>query len=235
MKAYRSVFSMLPLAAALVLVATPDWSQAATAVQAESSAPSATINAKDKAFIKFSDAGNTAIQDIRAARFAIFNGQTSAASALIEGAIVATTKAKSDAPEFARTTSKSVDGKEVSSSSAEREAMSVPVDGQLLVSDDFVMTPEKKAHIDKANTHLKNGERSKAIEELKLADIDVGYSVVWMPMTSALKHLDQAMKFDKDGKYYEANLALKAIEDSLVVDTVNSNEVPQAQVQPAAK
>ncbi|MFY9828722.1 MAG: YfdX family protein [Rhodoplanes sp.] len=38
------------------------------------------------------------------------------------------------------------------------------------------------------------------------------------------KHLDQATQFMDGHKYYEANLALKAIGDSITVDSVLINE-----------
>jgi hypothetical protein len=36
----------------------------------------------------------------------------------------------------------------------------VPVDGQFALADDFVMTPEKKAHIDKADESFKKGDHA---------------------------------------------------------------------------
>ncbi|HET9032284.1 MAG TPA: YfdX family protein, partial [Dokdonella sp.] len=99
--------------------------------------------------------------------------------------------------------------------------------GQLMLADDFVMTPEKRAHIDKANAQLKSGDHDKAIDELKLAAIDVNYTRVWMPMEQSEKHLDKAIKLAKSGKYYEANLALKAIQDNLTVDSVSLDELPK--------
>lgn len=69
----------------------------------------------------------------------------------------------------------------------------VSVDGQITLADDFVMTPEKQAHVAKANEHLKNGDQTKALEELRLGEIDVNYTRIWMPLASTEKHLDQAV------------------------------------------
>jgi hypothetical protein len=52
----------------------------------------------------------------------------------------------------------------------------------------------------------------------------VMYTRAWMPLAAATKHLDQATLFMDDHKYYEANLALKAIGDSITVDSVAINE-----------
>jgi hypothetical protein len=100
----------------------------------------------------------------------------------------------------------------------------VPVDGELVLAEDFVPTPEKRARIDKANEHFRNGKAKEALEELRLGDIGVLYSRAWMPLASASKRLEQATKLMDDHKYYEANLALKAIGDSITTDSVILNE-----------
>ena len=48
-----------------------------------------------------------------------------------------------------------------------------------------------------------------------------------MPLASTAKHLDQAIKLMNDHKYYEANLALKAVSDSITTDSVTLTEVPK--------
>ena len=176
--------------------------------------------------MKLFESGNLALQDIRAARFAIFDGHTEAATKLMSNAKTEIGKAESEAPQFATTTSTVVEGKTVSSNWTTRDAVNVPVDGQLMVADDFVLSPEKKVHIDKADQHMKNDEKAQAIEELRLADIDVNYTRVWMPMASSERHLKKAIELASDGKYDEANLALKSITDNLFVSSVHVNGLP---------
>lgn len=124
-------------------------------------------------------------------------------------------------------TTESVEGKNIGATSETEKAQMVPVDGQVVLADDFVATPEKQARINKANEHFKNGKKKEALEELRLGEIEVNYSRVWMPLASASKHIEQATKLMNDHKYYEANLALKAISDSLIVDSVNLTELPK--------
>ena len=57
----------------------------------------------------------------------------------------------------------------------------------------------------------------------------MNYSRVLSPLASTSKHIEQAMKLIDDHKCYEANLALKAISDSLRVDLVNLTELPKKQ------
>jgi len=177
----------------------------------------------------FSQAGNAAIQAIRGARVAIFNGDPNTAKQLLDKAKTSVETAAKDAPMFNTRTTMSVQGKVVGSADQESTAGLVPVDGQVVQVDDFVLTPEKKAHIDKANEHFKKGESKQALDELRLADIDVNYSRSWMPIAAAQKHLDDAIKLLNEDKYYEANLALKAIEDSVTTDSVTLAEAPKKQ------
>lgn len=57
----------------------------------------------------------------------------------------------------------------------------------------------------------------------------MNYSRVLSPLASTSKHIEQAIKLIDDHKCYEANLALKAISDSLRVDLVNLTELPKKQ------
>jgi len=82
----------------------------------------------------------------------------------------------------------------------------------------------KSARIDKANEHFKNGKAKEALEELRLGDISVLYTRAWMPIAAANKQIEHATKLMNDHKYYEANLALKAIGDTITVDSVAINE-----------
>ena len=58
------------------------------------------------------------------------------------------------------------------------------------------------------------------MDTLRQGQISVNYISEWMPLASTGKNLDQAIKLEQAGKHYQANLALKAIEDSLVVESV---------------
>lgn len=185
-----------------------------------------------EAIMKFSQDGNDAMREIAAARVAVFNANPKGAMDMLNKAKASLAKAEAEAPTFAIKTTVSVEGKKVGTTSDNETAKSVPVDGQLVLSDDFVPTPEKLAHINKANEHFKKGEKKEAMDELRLGEIDVMYNRAWLPLASTAKHLDQARKLMDEHKYYEANLALKAIGDSMTVDSVSLTEAPK---QAAAK
>jgi len=168
---------------------------------------------KAKDIGEFSQAGHSAMMNIGDARLAIFDGDPKVAMKLMESAKRLLARADKDAPSMGNPP-------------ANGTITSVPVDGQLALSDDFVMSPEKKAHIDKANESFKKGDHATGLEELRLGAIDVNYTRWWLPIAPTEAHLDQAIKLAGENKYYEANLALKAIEDSVTMDSISFSDLP---------
>ena len=225
-----TAFAAVLASSLLALPASAESTKSAPTPTATTSAPVATGDAKSDAssdalsIMRYSQDGSRAIRQIGLARVAIFNGDPKLASDLIAKAKASVAKAEQEAPTFAVKVSTELNGKVVGTESETGKAQMVPVDGDLVLAEDFVPTPEKRARIDKANEHFKNGRAKEALEELRLGDIAVMYNRAWMPLASATKHLDQATKFMDDHKYYEANLALKAIGDSVTLDSVVINE-----------
>jgi len=222
----KLVVPAVVLALASPLIYYSVGTQAAEKADKASSTAAAKLAPADQALLKFSEAGNSAMREIRSARFAMFNGEPKVAMKEMEAAQSLLKQAEKEAPTFDVKTTMLVDGKVVGKTEQKQEAMKIPFDGQLLLADNFVVTPEKKAHIDKANEHFKKGDHSKALEELRLGEIDINYSRAWMPITLTKAHLATAIKLAGDSKYYEANLALKAIDDSVTVDSVTLRDMP---------
>ena len=170
--------------------------------------------------LKLSNEGYQAMRGIRAARIAIFNGQPELATTMLDEASEALTLARKDAPDYAVKSQVSIGGKVIEREDESGRLDLVPVDAQVAIADTFVSTPEKQEHIAKANEHFTSGEHEKAIEELKLGEIDISYMRILMPLTSTLDHVDNALAMVRDGKYYEANLVLKAAEAGYQYDTI---------------
>jgi hypothetical protein len=170
---------------------------------------------------KVSNEGRLAIAEVRWARVAIFEGQPEQGEKLVEKAKKNLMVAEKQVPKLAV---------------AKKTIKFIPIDAALVLSEDYVATPEKQAKIKEANEHLRKGESAKAIESLRQADIAVSVSRVLMPVKSTLSHVDQAVSLMKDHKYYEANLALKGATDGLIVDTVMLYEpIKPAKKKPAKK
>lgn len=203
----------------------PAVSAASATAAADKTAPK-NADASGAALMKFSQDGNDAVREITAARVAIFDANTKGAADLLNKAKASMAKAEADAPSFDVKTTVSVGGKNLGTTSDNEKAQLVPVDGQLVLADDFVSTPEKAAHINKANEHLRNGKKEEALKELRLGEVAVMYNRAWLPIAATVKHLDQAKKLMDEHKYYEANLALKAIGDGMTFDSVTLTEAP---------
>lgn len=165
-------------------------------------------NANDKAFIRLSEDGSKAARTISLARVAIFDGQPQEAKKLIDQAKTALSAATRDAGKLA-----------IKSSQHDNLGPMIPIDARLAMADAYVLTPEKKAEVGKVNEHLKKGETRKAVEMLRPLDVQLTLSALFMPLDPTTKAVDQAGTLLADGKYYEANLALKTAEDSWVMDS----------------
>ncbi len=218
----RALIAALAVAPLLAAPAIVYAKETPTAAQPGKSASKS--DADYARMMKLSDDGFNAVRGIRSARIAIFNGDPQVAEKSVSSASEAMTKAKKDAANFYGRTNTSNDGQ-----------YWIPVDATLDVADNFVDTPEKQQHVKKANEHFKSGNKNKAVEELKLAEIDVNFTRLLMPLTTTQDHIQAAKQMLDQKKYYEANLALKAAEDGLVVDTVALTDIPKPQQNGQAK
>ena len=215
-------FNTVSAAAIAMAMTTTLFTYSASAATTTAPAPAqANAGAAEQDMMKYSESGFATMRDIHNARLAIFNGETADAKKSLEDAKSKIAAAEAEAPTFVTTTTMTADGKPVEAGAGKVKDKVVPFDGQLVLGENFLMTPEKKAHIDKANEHLKKGEHAQAIEELRKGDIDITFTRELMPIAKAATSVDAAIKLADDGKYYEANLALKAVEDSVTADTVD--------------
>lgn len=167
---------------------------------------------------KVSSEANTAIRDLRWARVALFDGQPEAAKTYLGGVKKNLETAKKHGPEMVT-----------------EKSDYVPIDAWLVLSENFVATPEKNAKIKEANKNLKNGDKGKAVEVLRTADIDVSVSRMLMPLDATMKHVDTAIQLMSEHKYYEANLALKGAEDGVVDSIMLAEPVTPASTDKAVE
>ncbi len=83
----------------------------------------------------------------------------------------------------------------------------LPVDAQLVLADDFVArNKDQSKAVDEANQHLQKGDRQGAVDRLKLAGVDVDFTMAVVPLVKTSEGVDQAAKLIADGKYYQANV-----------------------------
>lgn len=183
---------------------------------AENTAKS-TEKAEDKAMIKTMDEAFKMMREVRAARLAIFNGATGDAIRLVKEAQADMRAVQSGAQTHSLSTHKT-------SSSGDSY---VPFDSSIGLVEGFKATPEKQAALSKANSHLAKGEQKKAITVLKETNVDVTFSAALIPVKASASHLNDAADLLGQNKFYEANLALKALEDSVIIDSYGVDEIPE--------
>ncbi len=186
----------------------------------------------DQDAARLSKDGYAAIRDISQARLAIFNGQPGQAKTFTNEAQTAFEKAQRDDRVFTKAESdlRAPAGKTQPGSGTGASTTPIawiPVDGSLTLSEDYVDTPEKAAGVAKANKQFKEGDRKHAVETLKMVNIDVGFVSEVAPVDKTMAGIKKADQLIGEGKYYEANQALKGVEDGYRFDVTDVDAGPE--------
>lgn len=172
---YKKIVPAIALAALVSAGGFATHIALADAVKPADHAVSATKPAAipSKAIPQMSQLGYDTMRAARGARVAIFNGNTDMAAKLVGVAMADLKAAEKDAgvvgPDGVFTVKAPTD---IGSNNPADDRF-IPVDGQILLADNFVVTPKKSAAVKKANEHLAKGEHQKAAAVLKLASVDV--------------------------------------------------------------
>ncbi|WP_447718502.1 YfdX family protein [Methylobacterium sp. A49B] len=232
------------MAAALVLTTILGGTAFAAeqAAQQNSMPISASQKAVDADVGKLSKDGAQGFRDLQLTRIAIFEADPAQAKDMIGKAQAAFAKAKTDDAVFNRAeadlkTPADMTGKaKATATAAKADAKPaskdpvawVPVDAQLTLGDDFVATPAKASAVTEANKNLAQGDQKGALEKLKLAHVDVNFTMAVLPLNKTMADVDQAATLIGQGKYYEANAILKTAQDAMRFDVIDAVAVPQA-------
>lgn len=188
----------------------------------------------DRDFGKLSADGVSALRDVRLVRLDIFDGRIDSAKTDLAKAIASLSKAQSDETVFTKAESELKPPSNMptkpQTASSSSPVQWVPVDGAMTLGEDDVATPEKTASVAKANGKLAQGDKKGAMDDLKLAGVDVVFIVELAPLKATVSGVQHASDLLNAGKYYEANQSLKSVEDGLRFD----NEVLIATPQKAS-
>lgn len=209
-----SSLAVVPSFAADTSASAPKTGAQAGMTSTQPGMTAAQTSMMDKRLMVSND-GFKAERELGSARIAIFQGNTDAAKTLVKDAQADLKTVAQQAPKDFPNGAPTADGK------GSGNADIIPIDGQMVVADNMVLTPDKIAKVKEANEHLKNGDTDKAMDTLKQGAIDVAFTRVLMPIKETDVHVDAAATLLDQGKYYEANLALKAAQDLLQTDTVS--------------
>jgi hypothetical protein len=198
---------------------------------------SANQKAVDADVGKLSKDGAQGFRDLQLTRIAIFEADPAQAKDMIGKAQAAFAKAKTDDAVFTKAeadlktptdaSSKATAGKADAKPASKEQVAWVPVDAQLTLGDDFVATPAKASAVTEANKNLAQGDQKGALEKLKLAHVDVNFTMAVLPLDKTMSDVDQAASLIGQGKYYEANAILKTAQDAMRFDVIEAIAMPQ--------
>ena len=169
----------------------------------------------DQDIIKVSEDAQMTMRNVGGARLAIFNGSPDKAQIYADAAVTRAAATLKEADKYAVDTKASKkDGQKY-----------VPFDSGLTVAETLEPGKEKPEHNTMANRHTHKGVTKKDIEALKVEGVDVAVTADLLPIQTAKTQIEEAAKLIGEGKYYEANLALKAVEDSVIVEILNTDSM----------
>ncbi|GGB08362.1 hypothetical protein GCM10011491_40480 [Brucella endophytica] len=168
-----------------------------------------------------SDEGYAAVRGIALARLAIFQGTPDRAKTIL-------TAVKENIDKAQAGTSDLVQKLKQANSPAEEIAAvqsgQVPIDFSVGINDDYNVTPEKAKHVENANKHLGSGKTQEAIQELKLANVNVFITETDAKLPALAKVVETAMNDLEKKNYYEANLSLMKADDAITVRSITEKE-----------
>lgn len=168
-------------------------------------------------FLKTADEALEAMSEIQSARLALFNNDIALASESVRAAQVTLTKSESDLAGLLMRDFTAVD----------TENNYLPFDMSMSLTEGFKATKENKLALQKAYGLIESAEPDEAIEVLKVAEIEVQVSAAMLPYEATIAALEDALGNIEDGDYFDANINLKSIVDSVVVNTFSIDAVPQ--------
>lgn len=199
---------------------------------------------QDQEWVKVSEDTMLSMRDINDARLALFNGQPEKARTEVDAALARINAAVNEAEAYA------VDVK-----TADRDDWYVPFDTQVTMLDAYTPTGNgsnmnqgmghmhdgtANAHdgmgrMHGANTNMNDGmanmhgkedKQDTADDMFSLNEVDVAVSAGLVPVKFAQQRIIEAANLINIGDYYAANMALKAVDDAVIVHTVAIDETP---------
>jgi hypothetical protein len=173
--------------------------------------------------------GANGFHDITLTRAAIFEGRTSDAKKYAGEANAAFDKAATDDTAFTKAEADmkapklnmgepgKVNTATASDSGSSDQAKTpiewLPVDGSIMIDEDYTADQTKSAAVADANKSLKKGDRKAAMDKLKLADMSIDVTLGVVPLRPTMASVQKAVGLIDDGKYYEASQVLKQAQD----------------------
>lgn len=171
----------------------------------------------DKDLLKVSDDAQLGVHDLHSARLAIFNGEPGRARTYVDAAVTRIDAAVKDADQYA-----------LDIKAPKIEDQYVPFDSNAAVIDTLVAKQGGSEEANEAKEEPHEAEHKTTLEQLRLGEVDLIVSARLVPVKFAQAQVKQAADLIGEGKYYEANLALKAVDDALIMQSFAVDATPKA-------
>ncbi|QDD88470.1 YfdX family protein [Pseudomonas oryzihabitans] len=176
-----------------------------------------------------SQQGQKAFMDVVAARQDLFNGQTDQAKQQLNAAESALHLAQTDNTAYMKAAKdlRGQNGQAVKVAEQDAKATAwLPIWSGMALRDDYVATPVKNQAVAQASDKIQQGDTKGAAEILKVAGVDVDYSTAVLPAEQTADLVHQANQLMAHDQFYQANLVLKKVENSLRYDNANVDVTP---------
>jgi hypothetical protein len=188
-------------------------------------APNETAPAKMavEAFGRLSKDGVSAFSDVHLARLAIFDGRTDEAAKFVADAQASLSKAKLDdtvfrESEIGLTASRHDDSKAMPVPRVTSAIAWLPIGSEIALGETYIPTPESSIAVVNARKSLEKGDTGKALQTIRLAGIDIDYTVALAPLDRSVASIDKANAMIVEHDYYGASQALRRAEDGIRYD-----------------
>ncbi|WP_371228203.1 YfdX family protein [Roseovarius sp. 2305UL8-3] len=167
--------------------------------------------------LETADEALATLTGVHTARIALFNNKIEEAKDALENARTNLVDAESDLTSLMMRDFIEVDSK----------TNYLPFDMSMSLTEAFDATEENKLALQKAYGLFESAEPDEAVEVLRLAEIEVQVAAALLPYDETITNLDDAIGNIIDGDYFDANLELKAIEDSVILREFSIDAVPE--------
>jgi hypothetical protein len=187
------------------------------AVTGFASAQTAKAYRTQESLLKTTDEALDAMTKVHSARLALFDNDIALATQSVKDAKSAVTNSESDLSSLLMRDFTNVD----------TENNYLPFDMSMSLTEGYKATEENKLALQRAYGLFESASPDDAVEVLRLANIDVQVSAAMLPFEDTLTRLDDALGNIEDGAYFDANLDLKAIADSVIINAFSIDAVPE--------
>lgn len=215
----------------LMLLASPTWADEAVSPSTEVAinATIAAVNSaqgtiKQEALVKIAQQGFDAVNTIQQAREDLFEGMIDESQKLLESA---NNLLKSDSIEWALYTKTPTKTQDIKGKEILKDEQYIIINSSLTLAEDFIPNDEQQMKLQEAGKKFNDGDEKGGIEAFQSANVTLNEMIILLPLKSAQAALETARNQYKNKQYFEANLTLKGIVESLVADSITVVEANQ--------